>query len=63
MKKTHSGAYKMLEVTAKRKVKYKKAFLRHLLSNKNETQKRHLKQRGVLKDCDAQNILKLLPFA
>lgn len=60
--KTHKGAKKRFKLTAKGKVKAKRAFLRHILSSKTRRQKRHLRHAAILKDCDAPAIKKLLPY-
>ena len=60
--KTNKGASKRFKVTGTGKVKHKKAFLMHKLSCKTEGQKRNLKQKGVLKDCDAKRLLQQLPY-
>jgi large subunit ribosomal protein L35 len=61
--KSKSGAKKRFKVTASGKVKHKKAFLMHKLSCKTEGQKRNLKQRGVLADCDVPSIKQQLPYS
>ena len=44
------------------KVKHKKAYLRHLLSSKGRSRKRHLRQPGILNAADARNTRKLVPY-
>lgn len=61
--KTNSGASKRFKVTATGKVKHKRAYLMHKLSCKTESQKRNLKQRGVLADCDVPSIKQQLPYS
>lgn len=51
--KTHKGMKKRYKVTAKGKVKHRKAFRGHLLSHKTGKRKRHLRQDGVLTGTDA----------
>ena len=61
--KTHRGAAKRFKITATGKVKHKKSCLKHKLHCKNEARKRHLKQHGLLEDCDAERVVKqLLPY-
>ena len=60
--KTVKGARKRFKLTAKGKVKFKKAYLRHILGSKTRCQKRHLRKSGVLKACDAPGIKRLLPY-
>jgi len=61
--KTKSGAAKRFKVTGTGKVKHKKAFLMHKLSCKTEAQKRNLKKRGVMADCDVPSIKQQLPHS
>ena len=61
--KTKKGAAKRFKVTAKGKVKHKKAYLQHILSCKTEKQKRNLKQKGVLCKDDEQRMRAMLPHA
>ncbi len=59
--KTHSGAKKRFKLTAKGKVNFKRAKMRHMQSNKEKTMKRKARKAGIMADCDAQHIAKLLP--
>lgn len=54
--KTHKGMQKRFKLTAKGKVKYKKAFRGHLLSAKSGKRKRQLRADGVMDDAFAVNI-------
>jgi len=60
--KTKKGAAKRFKVTGSGKVKHKRAFLMHKLSCKTEGQKRNLKQKGMLKDCDTPSVVQQLPY-
>ena len=60
--KTHKGARKRFKLTAKGKVKHKRAYLRHILSSKAKGQKRHLRHSAVLNKVDAPGIKRLLPY-
>lgn len=61
--KTHKGAVKRFKVTGSGKVKYKKGFLRHILTSKSSGRKRALRHPGILEGQDAANVKKLLPYA
>lgn len=61
--KTHSGAAKRFKVSKKGKVKYQKAFKRHLLENKNAKRKRQATNAGVLSKSDEAQVRQLLPYA
>lgn len=63
MQKTNKGAAKRFKVTASGKVKCKHAYLRHILSNKTEKQKRKLKQPGMIDHTDMERVKRLLPFS
>ena len=60
--KTNKGARKRFKLTAKGKVKRKRAYLRHILSSKSRRQKRHLRHNAIMADVDAPAIKKLLPY-
>lgn len=55
--KTHKGMMKRFKVTAKGKVKHRKAFRGHILGKKSGSRKRHLRQDGVIVDAEAKNII------
>lgn len=61
--KTHSGAAKRLKVSKNGKVKYQKAFKRHLLENKNAKRKRQATNAGVLHPSNEKQVRQLLPYA
>lgn len=61
--KTHSGAAKRLKVSKNGKVKYQKAFKRHLLENKNAKRKRQATNAGVLSPSHDKQVRQLLPYA
>jgi large subunit ribosomal protein L35 len=60
MKSSRSAA-KRFSFTKSGKVKYKKAFLRHLLSSKSRGRKRSLRRAGMLNKTDSKTIHALLP--
>lgn len=60
--KTHRGAAKRFRITAKGKVRHKKAFRSHLLGHKSMDRKRALRTPGMVEGRDAQRVKKLLPY-
>tara|TARA_Y100000385_G_C12836917_1_gene527047 strand:- start:252 stop:455 length:204 start_codon:yes stop_codon:yes gene_type:complete len=60
--KTRRAAAKRIRVTAKGKVKIKKANLRHILTKKSPKNKRNAGKAGYLVATDAKNILKCVPY-
>jgi large subunit ribosomal protein L35 len=58
--KTHSGAKKRFSLTAKKKVKFKRAFTRHILSKKSTKLKRTLRGTSIMAPQDAEHIKRLL---
>ncbi|MEF3255478.1 MAG: 50S ribosomal protein L35 [Deferribacterales bacterium] len=60
--KTHRGAAKRFKVTGSGKIKYKRSFLRHILTSKPSKRKRALRRPGILEGADCANIRKLLPY-
>lgn len=63
MQKTNKGAAKRFKITAKGKVKFKHAYLRHILTAKTEKQKRNLKKHNILTKDDEGRVRRLLPFS
>lgn len=61
-RKTRRGAAKRFSLTASGKVKYKKAYLRHILTSKTAKNKRGLRKSGVLNDVETSRIKQLLPY-
>jgi large subunit ribosomal protein L35 len=60
--KTRRGAAKRFTFTAKGKVKRRKGFLRHILTNKTTKQKRHLRRATLVDKADEKSIKRLLPY-
>lgn len=58
--KSHSGAKKRFSLTATGKVKYKHAKLRHILTKKSKNLKRGLRKPGLMAECDAKGIRRLI---
>ncbi|MBI3793106.1 MAG: 50S ribosomal protein L35 [Nitrospinae bacterium] len=61
--KTKRAAAKRFTVTAKGKVKMKKAFLRHCLTSKDAKRKRGLRQSGVVAEVDTPRIKRFMPYS
>jgi len=58
--KTHRGAAKRFRTTGSGKVRFKRAFLRHNLSQKQTSTKRVLRKPGYLSPADAKHVRALL---
>lgn len=61
--KSKSGALKRFKVTANGKIKKKKAFHSHLLTNKSRKRKRQLKKADYLTGGEVKHIRRLLPYS
>ncbi|HLB41210.1 MAG TPA: 50S ribosomal protein L35 [Candidatus Babeliales bacterium] len=61
--KTKSSAKKRFRVTGSGKIKFTKAFRRHLLTKKNRNLKRNMRRAGYIAACDLPNVQILLPYA
>lgn len=59
--KTRRAAAKRFTFTATGKVKRRKGYLRHILSNKTRKQKRHLRHATLVHKADEKAIKRLLP--
>jgi large subunit ribosomal protein L35 len=60
--KTRRGAAKRFKITAKGKVKRRKAYLRHILVNKTRKQKRRLGKSAIVDKTNEKAIKRLLPY-
>lgn len=60
--KTNSCAKKRFKITAKGKIKFKHAGLRHLLSHESSNVKRPKRKPGYVDSTQVKDILKLLPY-
>jgi large subunit ribosomal protein L35 len=60
--KTNRAAAKRFKLTAKGKVKRRRAYLRHILSNKTRKQKRRLGKSVVVDKSNEKAIKRLLPY-
>ncbi len=60
--KTNRGAAKRFRVSARGKVKRKRAFQRHILTSKPAKRKRAMRRPQYVDKADEKNIKKLLPY-
>lgn len=60
--KTNRGAAKRFRVTKNNKVKYQKAFKRHLLESKSSKHKRQATRPGFIDKTHQKQLLQLLPY-
>ena len=60
--KTKSGAKKRFKVTGSGKIKRKKAYKNHILTQKETKQKRRLGNKTTVKKVDEGNIKPMLPY-
>jgi large subunit ribosomal protein L35 len=60
--KSNRGAAKRFGKTGTGKIKRKKAYLRHILSNKTAKQKRRLRKHSTVAAVDAPQIRAILPY-
>ena len=60
--KSHRGVAKRFWITAKGKVKHKKAGLRHLLTGMDAGNGRHMRKSVYLNKVDSDVIKKLIPY-
>ena len=58
--KSHKALLKRVKVTAKGKVKFKKAFTGHLRSHKTGTKLMHLRRKSLAKSGDIPRLSKML---
>ncbi len=58
--KSKRGAKKRFKVTAKGKVKFTKAFRRHILTKKTTKSKRQMRKSTYLSDADAKAIKQMI---
>jgi large subunit ribosomal protein L35 len=60
--KTNRAAAKRFKITAKGKVKRRRAFLRHINSHKTRKQKRRLGKPAIVDKANEKAIKRLLPY-
>jgi large subunit ribosomal protein L35 len=61
--KTNRGAAKRFKITARGKVKRRRAGLRHILTSKARKRKRHLRRGGSAHASDVKRVRRLMPYA
>ena len=60
--KTHRGAHKRFKKTATGKVKRSHAFLRHILTSKEQNRKRGLRHSSLVSDADTPKVKRMIPY-
>ena len=60
--KTNRAAAKRFKVTAKGKIKHRKAFRGHILSKMNRKRKRQLRKDGFLDEASAKAVKRMCPY-
>jgi large subunit ribosomal protein L35 len=58
--KSNSGAKKRFKVTAKGKIKRKKAYTSHILTKKSQKRKRNLRKKTLVDQADVPRVKKLI---
>jgi len=61
--RTNRAAAKRFKVTGSGKIKFKKAFGRHILTSKSRKAKRGLRHPGMVDPANERNIKRLMPHA
>jgi large subunit ribosomal protein L35 len=59
--KTRRGAAKRFRLTGSGKIRRRKAYLRHILSNKNRKRKRNLGKAALVSAADEAGVRRMLP--
>lgn len=60
--KTKKGIAKRFKLTAKKKIKFHRAYKGHILSKKSRSRKRRLRQAKLVAGVDLNKIRRLLPY-
>jgi len=60
--KTHKGAAKRFKKTATGKVKRSQAFLRHILTSKEQKRKRGLRSGTLVSEADTPKVKRMIPY-
>lgn len=58
--KTNRGATKRFKLTGSGKVRFRRAFRNHIKTKKSSQKVRHQRANGVLQDCDAKLVRRML---
>ncbi|HEY3356855.1 MAG TPA: 50S ribosomal protein L35 [Polyangia bacterium] len=61
--KSNSGAKKRFRLTAKGKVRIKKAYHSHILTKKSPKQLRRLRRRSILDKAQSAQVKRMIPYA
>jgi len=61
--KAHSGASKRFTTTGTGKIKRKKANLRHILTTKENKNKRNARKAGLIANVDEKRVRRLIPYS
>lgn len=59
--KTNRGAAKRFKISGKGKVRFRRANRNHIKTKQSTKRVRQAKRNGVMKECDAPSIRRLLP--
>ena len=60
--KTRRAAAKRFEVTGNGKIRRRRAFRSHLLSDKTRKRKRHLRKKALVSKADEKRVRQALPY-
>lgn len=60
--KTNRGAAKRFKITGTGKVRFRRANRAHINTKRTAKQVRHGRANGVMKDCDAKLVHRMLPY-
>lgn len=60
--KTNRGAAKRFKKTGTGKIRFRRANRNHIKTKQSTKRVRHAKRNGVLKDCDAPSVHRMLPY-
>lgn len=61
--KTNRGAAKRFKITARGKIKHRKAFRSHILTSKEHKRKRQLRRSEYVDATNVRQVKQLLPYA
>ena len=61
--KTRRSAAKRFKLTGSGKLSRRKAYKNHLLEHKTTSRKQRLSEKVLVRECDADNVRMMLPYA
>lgn len=61
--KTNRAAAKRFRVTGTGKIKFKRAFMRHILTSKSQKTKRNLRHAGIVDAANERKLKRVMPHA